>query len=82
MSRKLEEMRSDLNSHILNAIDSAIEEKVIPSVRNALGSQNWAENTSLDFRSDDRIRVLLVKYVRKGTFGQMDRTNKMLVNRS
>ena len=52
MSRKLEEMRSDLNSHILNAIDAAIEEKVIPSIRNALESQNSTEDTNLDLRSD------------------------------
>ena len=59
MSRKLEEMRSDLNSHISNAIDSAIEERVIPSIRNVLESQN----THLDLRSDgphpntfDRVR--------------------------
>ena len=48
MSRKLEEMRSDLNSHILSAIDSAIEEKVIPSISNVLESQS----THLDLRSD------------------------------
>ena len=49
MSRKLEEMKSDLNSHILNVIDSAIEEKVILSIRNA----NSAENTNLDLQSDE-----------------------------
>ena len=47
MSRKLEEMESDLNSYILNVIDSAIEEKVIPSIRSALGSQNSAKNSNL-----------------------------------
>ena len=52
MSRKLEEMKSDLYSHILNAIDSVIAEKVIPSIRNALESQNATENTKLDLRSD------------------------------
>ena len=52
MSRKLEEKNSDINSHILNAIDSAIEEKAIPSIRNALGSQNFTEITNLDLRSD------------------------------
>ena len=45
-------MKSDLFSHILNVIDSAIEEKAIPSIRNTLGSQNLAENTNLDLRSD------------------------------
>ena len=36
MSRKLEEMKSDLNAHILDAIDTAIEEKVIPSIKQML----------------------------------------------
>ena len=48
MSSKLEDMKSDLNSHIL--INSAIEEKLIPS-KNAIG-ENSAENTNLDLRSD------------------------------
>ena len=52
MSRKLEEKKTDLNSHFLNAIDSAIEKKVIPSIRNALESQNSTENTNLYLRSD------------------------------
>ena len=52
MSRKHEEMKSDRNSHILNVYDSTIEEKVIPSIRNALRSQHSAENTNLDLRSD------------------------------
>ena len=38
MSRKIEEMKSDLNSQILVFINSAIEEKVIPSIKNAIGS--------------------------------------------
>ena len=52
MSRKLEEMISDLNSHIFDVINSAIEEKVIPSIKNAIGSQNSAKNTNLVLRSD------------------------------
>ena len=52
MSRKLEETKSDLNSHILNVLDYPIEEKVILSIGNAWGSQNSAENTNLDLRSD------------------------------
>ena len=63
MSKKLEEMRPDLNSHILCPIDSAIEEKVIPNIRNVLESQN----THLDLGQMDRIRVLLAKYVHIGT---------------
>ena len=44
-------MKSDLNAHILDAISSAIEEKVIPSIKNALG-ENSAKNTNLVLRSD------------------------------
>ena len=52
MSRKLEEIKSDLNSHILNIINSAIEEKVIPSIKNAVGGKNSAKSANLDLRSD------------------------------
>ena len=53
MSRKLEEMKSDLNSHIFHVINSAIEEKVIPSIKNAMRSQNSVKNTNLDLPSDE-----------------------------
>ena len=49
---KLEEMKTDLNSHILNIINSAIEQKVIPSIKYAVASQNSAGNAILDLRSD------------------------------
>ena len=81
MSRKLEEMRSDLNSHILDAIDPTIEEKVIPSIKNALESQNSRKIQIRTFGQMDLIRVLLVKYVRKGTLGQLDLSNKLLEKR-
>ena len=48
--RRLEEIKSDLNSFILDVINSAIEEKVIPSIENAIGGQNPAKNTN--FRSN------------------------------
>ena len=44
MSRNLEEKKSDLNSHIFGVINSAIEENVIPSIKNTMGSQNPAKN--------------------------------------
>ena len=52
MSRKLEEMNLDLAAHILDAIKSAIEEKVISSIKNAVRGQNLAKNSNLDLRSD------------------------------
>ena len=48
MSRKLEETKSDLNSHILDVINYAIEEKVIPSIKKAGGGKNSDKNTNLD----------------------------------
>ena len=53
MSRKLEGVKSDLNSHILEVINSAIEGKVIPRIRSVLGDQNAARNVNLDLRSDE-----------------------------
>ena len=41
-SRNLEEMKSELNSHILDIINSAFEKRVIPSIKNAVVGQNSA----------------------------------------
>ena len=38
MSRKLEEMKFDLNSHILEVINSAIDEKILPSIENVIAN--------------------------------------------
>ena len=54
LSRKLEEMKSDLNSHIVEVINSAIEEKILPSIENAVASNVAAKNTKRDLRSDGR----------------------------
>ena len=52
MSRKFEEMQTILNSQILDAINVAIENKVLPGLENAVKSQSSAKNTNLDLRSD------------------------------
>ena len=52
MSRKLEKMTSDLNTRILDAINTANENRVVPSIKNAVGGQNSARNTNLDLLSD------------------------------
>ena len=52
MSRKLEEMQTNLNSQILDAINAVIERKVLPSIKNAVKNRNLAKNTNLDLRSD------------------------------
>ena len=53
MFRKLEEMQTNLNSHILEAFNTVIERKVLPSIKNAVKTQNSAKNTNLDIRSDE-----------------------------
>ena len=52
MSRKLQEMQNSLNSQILDVINTAIDTRVLPSIKNAVKGQNSAKNTNLDLRSD------------------------------
>ena len=52
MSRNFEEMQSSLNSQILDVINTAIDTRVLPSIKNAVRGQNSAKNTSLDLRSE------------------------------
>ena len=50
----MEEMKSDLNSHILEVINTAIEEKILPSIENVITSNREAKNTKWDLQSDGR----------------------------
>ena len=52
MSRKVKEMQTSLNSQIIDVINFAIETRVLPSIENAVGRQNSAQNKNLDLRSD------------------------------
>ena len=54
MSMKIEEMKSDLNSYILEVINSAIEEKILPSIENVITSNREAKTTKWDLRSNGR----------------------------
>ena len=54
MSRRFEEIKSDLNSHIVEILNAAIEEKVLPTIRGAVGASEGAKNTKWDLRSDGR----------------------------
>ena len=54
MSRKLEEKKSDLNPHILEVINSASEENILPIIKNAVASSEAAKNTKWDLQSDGR----------------------------
>ena len=52
MSRKSQEMQTSLNSQILDIINTAIDTRELPSIKNAVKRQNSAKNTNLDLRSD------------------------------
>ena len=52
MSRKFQEMQTSLNSQILDVINTAIDTRVLPSIKNAVKRQNSAKTTNLDLRSD------------------------------
>ena len=52
MSRKFEGMQSSLNSQILEVINTAIQTRGLPSIKNAVSRQNSTKNANLDLRSD------------------------------
>ena len=52
MSKKLEEMKTDTNTGISDAINTAFEGRVLTSMKNAVGGQTSAKNTTLDLPSD------------------------------
>ena len=78
MSRKLQEMKSDLHSHILDAINTAVQEKVTPSIKIAVGGQNSAKNTNLELRSDGPHPSNFSQRTLRGTFGHIDRIQKII----
>ena len=54
MSRRFEEIKSDLNSHILEVLNAAIEEKMLPTIMGAVGANEGAKSAKWDLRSDGR----------------------------
>ena len=65
MSRKLVEMESELNSHILEVLNTAIEEKILPSIENARASNKEGRETKWDLRSGGRHPDKLVQTTQK-----------------
>ena len=47
-------MKSDLNSHILEVLNTAIEEKILPSIENVIASNREKRNAKWDLRSCGR----------------------------
>ena len=65
VSRKLNGMKTDLNSQIREAIDSAITEQILPSIQNTLGKQGKGVKAELDLMSSARHRSPEVENTRK-----------------
>ena len=51
VTRKLDEIRGNLNTQVLEVTSSAIAENVLPSIRNVLGVQSTGSNTTRDHQS-------------------------------
>ena len=73
MSKKLEEKQANLNSQILDIINSAIEDKVLPSIKIAVKSQNSTKMHIWTFGQTDCIRAIQVRHMLRRTYSQMDR---------
>ena len=81
MSKKFEEMQSSLNSQILDVINTAIDTRVLPSIKNAVKGQNAAKIQVWTFGQTDCIKIMQPKKILRRTFGQIDCIQKMLINR-
>ena len=51
VSRQIDELRRELNSQLVDAINSAITEKVLPDIRNIVTSQNPVFREEVDHKS-------------------------------
>ena len=82
MSRKLEQMKSDLNSHILEVINSAIDEKLLPSIENVIANKGETKNAKWDLRSDGRHPDRNIQMTQIRTLSHMDGIKVNFANRS
>ena len=62
MSKKFEEMQTNLKSQTLDVIDAAIENKVLPGIKSPVKTQSSDKKRIWTFRQMDRNRVISVKY--------------------
>ena len=68
MSRKIDEIKADVYSQFLQAINSAIAKKVLPTLQNSLGTQKTGFNAKMDLRSSGLLRnseVIIIRKTRK-----------------
>ena len=65
MSRKFVEKKTDLNSHILELLNTAFEEKILPSIENAIASNKEFREAKWDLRSGGRHPDKVVQMTQK-----------------
>ena len=51
MTRKIDELKRDLNTQITDSINSVIHDSILPSIQNSLSGQNSGLETNMDSRS-------------------------------
>ena len=61
VTRRIEELKRDLNSQVIESINSAINEKILPSIQNTLGSQRPGFLEDMDHRSSKLSRTTEAK---------------------
>ena len=72
VSREQEKLKSKLNAQILEVINSAIAEKVLPLIENAIRPTKITLNTKWDLWSDGLHQAEFAQAIQNGTFDQMD----------
>ena len=82
MSRKLEEMKSDLNSHILEAINSAIERKYYRALKTWLRAIGKLKVQNGTFGQMNGIRVGIFRWFRIWTMSHIYGIKLNLANKS
>ena len=65
MSKELVEMKSDLNSHTLEVLNTAIEEKILPNIENAIASNREVTETKWDLPCGVRHQDKVVQTTQK-----------------
>ena len=69
ITKKIDELRRELNSQLVDVINSAITEKVLPDIRNLISSQNPVFRDEVDQRSSGLNRTTEAKFVKNAWKG-------------
>ena len=69
ITKKIDELRRELNSQLVDVINSAITEKVLPDIRNSVSNQNPMFREEVDQRSSGLNRTTEAKFVKNAWKG-------------